>query len=105
MATFAPRLELMTALLLFSACAAAKADGAKERLSAPGDAEQRAAQKKIAEIDKGEYERAKTDEKKAALAKRMLADAMATKDAPAGRYVLLKITRDAAAQAGDPETA
>src|SRR5688572_16064623 len=95
------QIVLVATLVLASAI---RADEPKERLPVPGEAEQRAATKTIAEIYKGDYERAKTSERRIEVAKKMLADALALKDDVVGRYVLLRITRDAAAQSGDMET-
>jgi len=101
---FEPRL-LRALLTWFAIYASAIAEEPKALLPVPSDVEQSAAQKTIADIYREDYERAKTPEKKAVMAKRMLADAMATKDDVAGRYVLLRIARDAATQAGNPEIA
>lgn len=62
------------------------------------------AQKVVAEIYKGDYDKAKTSEQKIALAKKLIADGIATTDDPIGRFVLLRVGMDIAAQEGDAET-
>jgi hypothetical protein len=94
----------MLVVLLAALSSAVAADEVKERLPVPSDADQNVVVKVIADIYKGDYEKAKTSERRIELAKKMLADARATKNDAVGRYVLLRITRDAAAQSGDEET-
>ncbi len=71
----------------------------------PSEEAQRAALALISEIYKSEYATAGADTQRAALAKRMLADAALVKDDAAGRYTMTRVARDIAAKAGDWETA
>lgn len=57
----------------------------------------------IRQIFGPQYEKAKTSDEKTALAKKMLDEAAKLKDDPASHFVLLRATRDVAAQAGNAE--
>jgi hypothetical protein len=71
----------------------------------PNETEQKAAVQVIAEVYKLDYEQAKFAAQKVELAKKLLREGTATKDDAVGRYVLLRIARDIAAQHGDLATA
>src|SRR5687768_1826049 len=75
------------------------------RQPVPDDVSQKAAVKLVAEVYKADYDSANTPEQKAALAKRLLGEGVATKDDPAGKFVLLRIAKDIATQQGDLNTA
>jgi hypothetical protein len=70
----------------------------------PDEAAQAKALALIKEVYKADYEAAKTNPQKNALAKKMLQDSAATKSA-ADRFALLRVSKDIAAQAGDINTA
>ena len=59
----------------------------------------------IREVYKEEYGQAITAEKRTELAKKLLKKAEDTKDDPTNKFVLLRVVRDMAAQAGDVNTA
>jgi hypothetical protein len=78
---------------------------ADDRLPIPDEAAQKASLELITEGYKSDYDQAKTPQQKITLAKKLLQDGIATKNDPAGRYVLLRVARDIAAQGGDVDTA
>ena len=63
------------------------------------------ARKLVNEVYGADISKAKTPEEKAAVAKKLLQAGIDTKGDPAGRYVLLGMAADTAAEAGDAETA
>lgn len=69
-------------------------------LPIPSEADQTQAQSLIRDIYRDEYAQAKTAEQKRTLAKKLLEKANQTKDDPASHYVLLRVARDLATQAG-----
>lgn len=73
-------------------------------LPIPGEPAQASALDLIKEVYKTDYEAARTNVQKATLAKKMLQDSAATNDTT-NRYVLLRVAKDVAAQAGDVDTA
>ena len=75
------------------------------RLPVPPDAAQAESLSLVREVYKADYDKAKSVVDRQALARKMLALAAETRDDPAGQFVLLKLTRDIAAQAGDGQTA
>lgn len=76
-----------------------------DKLPVPDDEAQKEAVSLIANLYKAEYDAAKTPEQKSALAKKMLQVGKDSKDDPTGRYVLFRLARDIAADAGDADTA
>lgn len=77
----------------------------KGKLPVPDAAAQAEALELIRDVYRDEWDRAKKAEEKTALANKLLAQAVKSLDDPAGRFVLLRLARDVAAQAGDAETA
>src|SRR5262245_30713270 len=71
------------------------------RLPVPGEAEQKESADLIADLYKKDYAAAKTPEQVVALAKKLVAEGVGTKDDPAAKYVLLRTSRDLAAQHGE----
>jgi hypothetical protein len=71
----------------------------------PGDTAQEQATKLIREVYSDDYAAAKTPAQKADLARRMIDKANETKDDPASHFVLLRVARDLAAQAGEADVA
>lgn len=71
----------------------------------PDEAAQKEAMAVIKEVYKADYDKAKTAEQKVILAKKLLKDAIATKDDPVGGYVLLRVAKDIASAQGDLDTA
>jgi hypothetical protein len=76
----------------------------QEKASAPADTSQQQALALVKEVYGQEWESAKTSAKKQALATKLLQKAGESTD-DTNRYVLLKVARDVAAQAGDAELA
>ena len=76
---------------------------AQELAQVPSDAAQQRAAKLIEEVYGEEHARAKTSAEKTALANKLLKEAAASEDLT-NRYVLLRVARDMATQAGDVET-
>src|SRR5687767_2696288 len=72
---------------------------------APEAKELESALARVKEAYQADLAAVKTPEQAVALAKKMLQDAMATKDDPAGRYALLGLGAECAARAGDKDTA
>lgn len=93
---------LITALFIH---AYAIAQEPKSRAAIPDEAAQQTALAVVAEVYKNDYEKAKTPLQKVELAKKLLQEGTATKDDPVGRFVLLRVARDIAAQQGDLATA
>jgi hypothetical protein len=81
------------------------AQGATKKAAVPDEAAQKEAVALIRDVYKDEQKQATTPEKKSELAKKLIEKAGVTKDDPANQFVLLRIARDLAAQAGDCETA
>jgi hypothetical protein len=74
-----------------------------KRLPIPDQEEQAKAKELLRDIYKDDFAKATKPAQKLVLASRLLVDAIATKDAPAERYVLLKITSDLAAATGSAD--
>lgn len=81
------------------------ADEPAARLPVPDEQAQKAALVVVREAYKADFDKSKTSEEKATLAKKLIEEAEATKGDDAGRYVLLRVARDIAAQSGDYSTA
>jgi len=77
---------------------------AQELAPVPPDAAQQEAVELIEEVYGEDYAQAKTSPAKTALANKLLKEARESND-PTNRYVLLRVARDMATQAGDAETA
>lgn len=76
------------------------------RLPEPAPEELKVASERVEDAYEADIKAAvKNAEQAAALVKKMLQDAVATKDDPAGRYALLKLCADTAARVGDKATA
>ena len=87
-----------------STTAATAAVFAQGRSPVPDDAAQAKARDLVHEIYGPQYDEAKTSTEKSALARKMLNQAAKTKGDPVSYFVLLRIARDMAIQAGDPHT-
>lgn len=74
------------------------------KLPIPDVAAQNEAVALIAKLYRADYEAAKTPKERSALAKKLLDVGLATKDDPTARYVLFRLGKDIAADAGDAET-
>lgn len=79
--------------------------GEVQKSPVPEDAAQKRAATLIGELFKADYEASKSPEQRSELAKKMLKVGRDSKDDVIGRYVLLRIARDVAADAGDITTA
>lgn len=75
-----------------------------KKLAEPESAAQNKALAFVASVFKSDYETAKSPEQKVALAKKMLEVGRNTNNDVAARFVLFRVARDVAAQAGDLET-
>jgi len=73
-----------------------KKEGSGPRCRSPGRSNQL-----IKEVYGGEYAKAKTSTEKASVAKKATGKANDSKDDPASQFVLLRLARDVATQAGD----
>ena len=82
-----------------------EAEAEKQRLPAPSDAEQEEAMKLARELYKDEYAKTKTAEERQALAKKILEKAEESGNDAAGAFVLFRLARDMAVQAGDGQAA
>ncbi|NQT39289.1 MAG: hypothetical protein HQ581_17455, partial [Planctomycetes bacterium] len=71
------------------------------KATVPNEASRAAAMKIVAELYEAEWKDANTAAEKAALAEKMIGQAVETRDDPAGCYVLLQVARDVAVSAGD----
>jgi hypothetical protein len=71
------------------------------KAAAPDEAAQEAASKLIADVYKSDYDNAKTAKQKIELARKLLAEGVATKDDSVNRFVLLRLAKDIGAQYGD----
>ncbi|NQT14606.1 MAG: LamG domain-containing protein [Planctomycetes bacterium] len=98
------RVLLVLAALLMQAHVILAAEGG-DLVSVPDDAAQAQAATLIREVYEQDYETAKTSADRTALAKKMIDQAARTLDDPVARFVLLRVARDMAGQAGDAETA
>ena len=78
---------------------------AAKKIPVPTDTDQAEATKLIKEVYGDEYSKAKTTTEKQALAKKLVGKANESKDVPASQFVLLRLARDIATQAGDGQTA
>jgi len=75
------------------------------KMPIPSQAEQDEALALIREVFKEDYDQAKTAPQRAALARKMLDQANQPGTKPTSRFVLLRVAKDVAAEAGDVETA
>ena len=75
------------------------------KLPVPSDAAQEQVLALIREVYKDDFAAAKTPEQKATLASKLIEKAAETNDDPASRFVLLKVARDLASQAGHLDVA
>jgi hypothetical protein len=75
------------------------------RTPVPDAADLEAAEKLVRDVFAEEYGAAKSTADKVGLAKKILATAMESTEAPAERYVLLRVARDIATSAGSVDTA
>jgi hypothetical protein len=96
------RIALFFVLLLTLPCLAQE-PVAKAKV--PDEAAQKSALAVIADVYKPDYEKAKTPALKIELSKKLLGEAVATKDDPVNRFVLFRVARDIAAQQGEITTA
>ena len=80
------------------------AEETAKKTAVPGDKAQADALALIREVYKDEYAEATTPEKEADLAKKLVEKASATNDDSSDKFVLLRVARDLAAQAGDSDT-
>jgi hypothetical protein len=85
--------------------AATKTDAKPLKAAVPDDAAQAKALKNIQDIYRDQLKQAVSADQKLALAKKLAAEGMATKDDDAGRFVLLKMARDLDAAQGDLDAA
>jgi hypothetical protein len=72
-----------------------------DRPPAPSEAEQAEKLRLVTELYKLDYEKAKSAEMQKTLAEKMFKQAQATANDPVGKFVLLRVSRDIAAKAGD----
>jgi hypothetical protein len=95
------------ALLLatFVSTASAVSDEAGGPAAVPDAAALQSAETLVRDIFRGEYDAAKDDRAKVALAKKILAMAVESTDSLAEQFVLFRVARDIAAAAGDVDTA
>ncbi len=98
------RFVLLLALTMSVLSVLSYSSHAQERHPIPSAAAQQQALELIKEVYGDEWEKTKTSAQKTALATKLLQKANESAD-PTNRYVLLKIARDVAAQAGDAELA
>ena len=91
--------------LMVIAAAALLGQEAAKKAKIPDDKAQAEAMALVREVYKEEYGQATTAEKKAELAEKLLHKARDSKDDPTNQFVLLRVARDLAAQAGDCDTA
>jgi len=94
----------MVGILLVQSGRAQVGDRAK-KLPVPEAAKAKEALGLVREVFEEEYEAAKTNQQKAAFAKKLLQEGTAGEHDPISRYALLRVARDLAAIAGDAETA
>ncbi len=92
-------------VLLLMPSAGLAAEDAGKRMPVPDAAAQARAMTVVREVFSGEFEGVKGSAEGLALAKKMLDQATSTAGDPAERFVLLRLARDLAEQAADPETA
>jgi hypothetical protein len=85
-------------------CSLLIAQEPKAKLPVPTDDALAEALKLAKEVYGDEYRDAKTDAEKTTLARALIDKARESQEDPAGRFVLLRLARDIAAQAGDAET-
>jgi len=100
-----PVLPLLAVFLSAAVATSARAQYPNERLPVPDAAAQQEALAVVREVYKDAYEKADDPSARQALAKKLLGEGIGTDDNPAGRFVLLKVARDIATQAGDGATA
>ena len=91
-------------LILGTLVAGAAAALAQERAPVPDDAARAKVRELIRQIYGPQYDEVKTSAEKTALAKEMLDKAAKTKDDPTSHFVLLRVARDMAVEAGDAKT-
>ncbi len=95
---------LAVALVAWSAALPA-GEAEPPKAAVPDAAAQEQALKLVAEIYRETWDAAKTSPERTALAARMIAEAEKPASDQAGRFVLLRVARDIAAEAGDAATA
>ena len=94
------------AILFILACAlSVSGQDTAKKAPVPADAAQAEATKLVKEVYGDEWAKARTARDKQVLAKKLLGKAGETQDNPAGKFVLLRLARDIAAQASDGQTA
>lgn len=98
-------IQSMCAGLIFLAAMPGVTQEPSKKTPIPAADAQAEATKLIKEVYGDEYAKAKTSTEKQALAKKLLGKANESKDDPASQFVLLKLGRDIATQAGDGQTA
>ena len=92
-------------LFFLATVLSALAQDSAKKTPVPADAVQAEAMKLVKEVYGDEYSKAKTSTEKQELAKKLLGKAKETQDDPAGKFVLLRLARDIAAQTSDGRTA
>lgn len=98
-------MRVCCAYLLFVVAYLCCAGEAISKEPVPDAASQQSALQTIASIYKPDYESAKTPQQKQELAKKLMSVGVATTDDATGRFVLLRVARDIAAQESDIPTA
>ncbi len=96
---------LLAAVIALGGLTPVFAQDAGEKAPVPDAAAQAEALKIIAEIFEEQWSGAKTSAQKTALAEKMVEQAAKTGNDPTGQFVLLRVARDVATQAGDVTTA
>ncbi len=99
--SYAPRVVLVVVVLVTGAAVAL----AQGKTPVPDTAAQAKSRELVGNIYRDEYDAAKTPAKRLALARKLLGEAASAKDDPADHFVLLRIAKDVAIQAGNAETA
>src|SRR5688500_14380047 len=97
------RFVFLTCLFVIWSASVAQTQVRESRLPVPDEAAQTKSKETIRQIYKDQFTKATKNEQKLDLATNMLTDALATTDAPADRYTLLRIARDMASQIGSVE--
>src|SRR5262245_30272984 len=97
------RLVYLTCLLVTWSASVAQAQAKDSSLPIPDEAAQTKSKETVRQIYKDQFTKSVKNEQKLDLATNMLTDALATVDAPADRYTLLRIARDMASQIGSVE--
>jgi len=95
--------SFLSGVMLVLVCCSALAQ--EKKLSVPSEADQQQALAAAKDVFGDEWRAAKTAEQKSLLAGKILQKAAESKDEPAARFVLLRLGKDIAVQAGDPDVA